>query len=499
MWRPGEFNTHSYNPLDIIRRDERMPTDCDVISSFMISLPTSGEEFWARSGRRLLSALIGYVLSSRLYEGQKNLRAVVSLISTGENFAVVLRCLSRERGIPEFVIMGFNQFLSIEDEVRDSILGHVVDALGIWNNDLVAAATDRSDFDIRELRRKPMAIFIGCSVAQLDIYRQLIKLFIQQVHDCLMVVEPGPDEPFQVLVMLDEFRQLGRVDSIVNKLSVNASYGFRMVVVLQDMTQLDELYGRATRMTTVNHCQVKLFVRINDLETADYVSRMLGNTTGEIRTPFSRPGSGLMSSRGHNIHYHQRPLRDLDEIRNLPKNKSILIVDKGPSYELKKLIYYRERSFKLLMKQSKGVRVSIPSFQSKKKIDANDHPVVDSPAKLVASPLSSAKTFSFVEQAKAESKRTDDLIETYKDDVTTGTKLARSARNNQPPSSETIPARTLFDGIDEVQLDGVAQNNITNVDEALPSCDPPLRKIDTVAAAKVLGRFRGLGNNFGDS
>lgn len=158
-----------------------------------------------------------------------------------------------------------------------------------------------TDFDIAQLRRDRAAIFIGSSVAQLDIFRPIIKILIQQVHDVLMTAMPGPEEPHQVLIVIDEFRQLGKMGSLVSKLTISTHYGFRMVLVLQDLAQLDELYGKATRQTTVSACQVKLFIRMNDLETSEFVSKMLGSTTIEVRTPIIRAGKGIFASRDKSV------------------------------------------------------------------------------------------------------------------------------------------------------------------------------------------------------
>ncbi len=97
------------------------------------------------------------------------------------------------------------------------------------HNGLISAATETSDFDIRELRRQPMTIFIGCTIAELAIFRPLIRILFQQVHDLMMVKIPGPDEPHQVLLMLDEFYHVGRMDSLVSKITISAGYGFRTV------------------------------------------------------------------------------------------------------------------------------------------------------------------------------------------------------------------------------------------------------------------------------
>ncbi|MER8950367.1 type IV secretory system conjugative DNA transfer family protein [Mesorhizobium sp. M0809] len=361
FFSPGERDSHRYNPLDFIRRDARMPTDCAVVSSFIIPEATGSSEIWARAGRQLLSAMIGYVLTSPRYEGQRHLRAVAMLLSTGMDFLRVLTNIrnDEEKYLPSWVVQGLNQFIALEKETRNSAYFNLTAALNPWTNDLVAAATASTDFDISRLRKDPTALFIGCSVAQLDAFRPIIKILVQQIHDVLMASLPGPDEPYQVLVMIDEFRQLGKMESIVSKLAINAGYGFRMVLVLQDLAQLDEVYGKATRQTTVSACQVKLFIRMNDVETSEYVSVMLGPTTIEVPTPIIRAGQGIFGARDKSLSYQERPLRTAAELRQMPAKQAVVLVPSA-GFMVRKVTYYKDAPYKATYQEFRHRRLKVP-------------------------------------------------------------------------------------------------------------------------------------------
>ncbi|RXT43391.1 conjugal transfer protein TraG, partial [Bosea sp. Tri-44] len=297
MFSPGSPDTHRYNPLDFVRRDERMATDFRVVPSFVI--PEKADDTWAGAGRLLLSALIGYVLSSPLTAAAQHMRSVARMTTTGKDISTVLRAIVKTESehLPTWVVDSFNQYIALEPETRNSAVFNVNMAMSLWNNGLISAATETSDFDIRALRRYPMTIFIGCTIAELAIFRPLIRILFQQIHDLLMEKIPGPDEPHQVLLMLDEFYHVGRMDSLISKITISAGYGFRMAIIMQDIAQLDELYGRNTRITTVSGSQIKLFIQINDLETSGFVSEMLGETTQIYKTPVMRPGQGIFSPR----------------------------------------------------------------------------------------------------------------------------------------------------------------------------------------------------------
>jgi len=363
MFSPGSNETHRYNPLDFVRRDERMATDCLVVASFVI--PEKADDTWAGAGRLLLSTLIGYVLASPLTAGAQHMRTVARMTTTGKDISSVLRAIvkTEREHLPTWVIDSFNQYIALEPETRNSAVFNVNMAMSLWNNGLISAATEISDFDIRQLRRQPMTIFIGCTIAELSIFRPLIRILLQQIHDLMMVKIPGDDEPHQVLLMLDEFYHVGRMDALISKITISAGYGFRMAIVIQDLAQLDELYGRNTRITTVSGSQMKLFIQINDLETSEFVSEMLGDRTEIYKTPIQRPGQGIFAPRVWAPHYTPRPLRSPLELREMSDRLSILMVKNSPSFQLTKIRHYLDRPYRAYCERSKGAPPGLPGLK----------------------------------------------------------------------------------------------------------------------------------------
>jgi type IV secretion system protein VirD4 len=362
LFNPGELRSHRYNPLDFIRRDETMPTDALVVAGFIV--PDTPGEVWGKSARLLLAAMIGYVLTSPLCEGARHLRSVARMLVSGKDISAHLKSIVATEGerLPSWVVDAFNQYVALEPETRNSAVFNLNIALNPWNNRLVAAATATSDFDIRELRRKRMSIFIGCSVAQLDAFRPLLNILVQQIHDVLMAAPPKKDEPHQVLLLIDEFRQLGRMDDLVSKLTINAGYGFRVVVVLQNLAQLDEVYGKAVRETLVSACATQLYIRIDDLDTSEYLSKMLGETTIELKRASLRR-DGILGSKTINTDYDAHPLRTPQQLRQMDPRKVILLTASAPPFELERVIYHQYRPYRQALEQVRFKSVDVPELE----------------------------------------------------------------------------------------------------------------------------------------
>lgn len=324
VFAPGSLKTHRYNPLDFVRSGPEMATDCQNIAGFLTTFQNENE--WSLAARKLVAALLGYVLTSPLHEQSRTIRTAVTVISTGNDIADVLKVLvaTERQHLPQWVVDDFNQFIAIPERTRGSVLFNVANAFAPWSSELIAEATSASDFDIRELRRSRMTIFIGTPLADLESYRPLIRILFQQIHDVLMRNLPGKDEPHQVLLMLDEFFALGRMTSLASKIAVSAGYGFRMAIILQNLSQLDEIYGKATRETLIAGCAAKLFVAINDNATAQYVSEALGNYTTDNRTKIV--GTGITQSARISVTKIGVPLRRPEALMKMSRDKSLLLI-----------------------------------------------------------------------------------------------------------------------------------------------------------------------------
>jgi len=342
VFAPGSIKTHRYNPLDFVRSGPQMATDCQNIAGFLTAVQNENE--WSLAARKLVAALLGYVLTSPLHEKARTIRTAVTVISTGNDIADVLKVLvaTEHQFLPQWVVDDFNQFIVIPERTRGSVLFNVANAFAPWSSELIAEATSASDFDIRELRRSRMAIFIGTPLADLESYRPLIRILFQQIHDVLMRNLPGKDEPHQVLLMLDEFFALGRMTSLASKIAVSAGYGFRMAIILQNLSQLDELYGKATRETLIAGCATKLFVAINDNATAQYVSEALGNYTADNRTKIV--GTGITQSARVSVTKIGVPLMRPEALVKMRRENSVLLVSNSYPMKIEKTTEFSVKS-----------------------------------------------------------------------------------------------------------------------------------------------------------
>nr|WP_312887733.1 TraM recognition domain-containing protein [Mesorhizobium caraganae] len=109
--------------------------------------------------------------------------------------------------------------------------------------------------------------------------------------------------------------------------------------------------------------QIKLFIQINDLETSEFVSEMLGETTQVYKTPVMRPGQGIFAPRLWAPHYVPRPLRSPLELREMSARTSILMVKNSRSFQLTKIRHYKDQPYRRLFEVVKGQTPTLPALR----------------------------------------------------------------------------------------------------------------------------------------
>nr|WP_200997145.1 type IV secretory system conjugative DNA transfer family protein [Rhizobium rhizogenes]QCL10200.1 conjugative coupling protein [Rhizobium rhizogenes] len=345
VFAPGSAHSHRWNPLDFVRDWPERSTDLINLAATLLPIGEKEEAYWKQTARGLLAGALGYVLESASMEGRRNLRSVLRLLSTGRPFSAVLQeIIDNEPELDQFILGSFRQHLGRDEEQRPSFEGHVTTALAAFNNLLIAEACSASDFDIRNLRRKPFSLFIAAPVSDFGTVEPIIRLLIQQIHDVMLRSLPGAEEPHKILMMLDEFYQFERLPEIIKRAPLVAGYGLTIALVAQNIPQIDERYGQQTRNALLGNMDVKLSIAVGDDATAKIVSDNLGRKYEE-REGWGRQTGLLFGKQASTGRFELMPLMDPGSVQRLDNNNTILQVRSGYGAILNKLNFYSDARF----------------------------------------------------------------------------------------------------------------------------------------------------------
>lgn len=361
LFSPGSPESHCWNPLDLVAPWPERATDLTNIARSLIPKPETGDAYWAETARGLFAGLLGYVLDSEATAKTRTIKAALRLMSQGRSLATVMAdAIVNEPDLNAFVVDKFRQHIGREERQRMSFEAHIVTALDAWNNQLVDDATSRSDFNIADLRRKPFTILIGTPVGNFGSVEAVVRLLVQQVHDVLLRSLPGLDEPYKLLLMLDEFYQFGRMPEIVDRAPLVAGYGFQIAVIAQGLTQLDVRYGKPTRDMLIGNMDVKLLIGVGDETTAKYCSEEIGKQLVRRESwGASVGGGGLVgglgrTSRSTQGRWELEPIMPSETLRRLDPKKSVLLVRGQYAAVLDKINFFADGRYRKAVKAAAG-------------------------------------------------------------------------------------------------------------------------------------------------
>jgi hypothetical protein len=88
----------------------------------------------------------------------------------------------------------------------------------------------------------------------------------------------GQDESAkrETWVVLDELREAGKLDGLTSLLTKGRSFGVRVMVGFQDIEGLRAVYGEKEANEIAGLCSNKVILRLDDAETAQWASKILG-------------------------------------------------------------------------------------------------------------------------------------------------------------------------------------------------------------------------------
>ncbi|QBJ23062.1 type IV secretion system protein VirD4 (plasmid) [Haematobacter massiliensis] len=349
--------THRYNPLMYVvsARERRRFTEARRLAASLIIAKGNGEGF-LEGARDVFAA--GAILA--IQRGTPTIAAVYdAFYATPGEAADVFRRLAAEVDSVEAKTI-FNRMAGMESRILSSYLSVLLDGgLGLWADPAVREATEVSDFGIHDLRRDPASIFIIVSPNDLVPLAPLIRLMFQQTIAMLQASMPQKDEKFPVLLLLDEFVSLGRMDVLATAITTLRGFGGRVMLVVQSIASLRDLYGKEGASGFLANCRLQLFMAPADEDTPEYISRAIGDFTRKSRSKSWR--SNEMGSNWQEREEGARLLR-AEQVRMLPKNKIVVLVQGMPPIIADRVEYYRDRYLKNIYQSQTGPHPQPPSL-----------------------------------------------------------------------------------------------------------------------------------------
>lgn len=348
----GFPNAATYNPLDVLERDD--PNAVAIAQSLAETIsPTTdaSKSFWSGNAANLLAAVFLW-LAEQPGETKTLARArhIVSLSRkefTEKHLTGMMASQAFDHAIAEMV----RPLYDLADDTYSGIVSTVSEATKFLSDPQVKESTSSSSFSMTDLLEGNTTVYLVIPPDRMHTHRTWLRLVLtaalQSFKRHRLRFSGG-----RCMFLIDEFAALGRIDDIPREIATISGYGLDMTLAVQGLDQLKANYGEAEAATILNNCAWKWFCNIGDKETAKYLSESLGKKTIQVKSKghttgqtSNRGGGGSSSGESTTWSETSRDLLTPDEILTLGRNFAIAFQPKGKPLFLRTVDYWNLQTY----------------------------------------------------------------------------------------------------------------------------------------------------------
>ena len=261
--------------------------------------------------------------------------------------------LSEETYFHPVVMQCFIKMASTPDKEFGSIQSTLETALSIYRDPVIAENMSSSDFNINDLMNhdKPVSLYLVVPPSDLErlmpVFRLILELLYKRNVEKMEfdpVTKKTKDNKHRLLMLMDEFPLLGKMETFETAMGVIAGYGIKALIICQSIQQINKTYQKSNGI--ISNCETRIFYAPNDEETPKYLSGLMGKTTVVAR---NRSTGGALINIGDKGYSYSEIARDLmtpDEISALNKGQEIILKTSYRPILANKIKWYENVDFK---------------------------------------------------------------------------------------------------------------------------------------------------------
>ncbi len=371
LWNPADPDgiSHCYNPMDwISKKPGQMVDDVQKICNFL--LPK--QEFWSNEARALLTGIMLYLVADP--NKPATLGEVVRTLRSDDvvyNLAVILDTMGNI--IHPVAYMNIASYLQKPDKERGSVTSTANSSLELWANPLIDTTTATSDFNLHEFKITPHTVYVGLTPDNISRLKPLMNMFYQQAAAFFTAKMPQKHEKYGVLMMMDEFPTLGKMEQFLAGIAYFRGYRVRLFLIIQDTEQLKGIYEENGMNSFLSNATYRITFAANNMQTANLISQLIGNKTA-VQLSYNKPKYLDLNPGARSLHVSnvQRALLLPQEVIQLPREDQIILIESQPPVKCKKIIYFKDRFFMSRISKQIPIPKQMPNMPSMSKNTKND-------------------------------------------------------------------------------------------------------------------------------
>lgn len=281
-----------YNPFDFVgydkENDKYSGRDIMTIAAMLVPLGDEHDPFWELAARQLLECLMAYVLEC-LPEDEQNLTGVLNLFRIMNSPAYSRLFYELEALNPDSYAVSIYKMIRNNvkaEKMYESIRGILAQKLSIFaEKNLQKLFSEKNRVDFRGMGKRKTALFLTISDTDRSMDSLINLFYTQALHElCDSADKDYPDNRLKVPVRfyLDDFAANVFIPDFDKTTSVIRSREIYVSIILQSLSQLEDMYGAPKARTILNNCDNCLYLGGQDVDTAKYISFKANKSASSI-------------------------------------------------------------------------------------------------------------------------------------------------------------------------------------------------------------------------
>jgi type IV secretory pathway TraG/TraD family ATPase VirD4 len=292
----------TFNPLDALDPEaEETIDEAGRLADAIVVIHEGGtnDPFWDESARAMVKGLLLHVLTAPQYEGRRSLVTLRKLILRGDwETAETLREAEPQDKTPSHGLLwmglvnnqafdglisgtgdSFNNMLNNSPKQYESVLQVANRNTEFIDSPAMQRLLGASDFQLSELKTRPegLSLYLCLPQRYMSTHYRWLRMMIALTVTEMEKVRGRPATGHPILMVLDEFAGLKRMEVIEHAVAQIAGYGVKMFFVLQSLEQLKAVY-KDNWETFLANSGLKVFFNVEDNFSREYVSKLIGET-----------------------------------------------------------------------------------------------------------------------------------------------------------------------------------------------------------------------------
>ena len=323
VWNPMAKDglTNCYNPLDWISKDKDvMVGDIQIILKFLLP-----EDDCLQSETRVfLTGIILYLIT----ETKNATFSKILRILRENNLSDKLKDMLNSSKLHTVARINISLFLQKSEKEKTDIILNALKALELWSDPLVDNATSKSDFNISTFTKETQTLYVGVEAKDMKKLEPLFRIFYQQCVNIISSLETNSQSNrTSILMILDEFTTLGKMDSLVNMLPYTRGYKLKLCIIAQNIDQLSYKYEKEEINQILSNTNKIVFG--NNGNTAQLISSIIGD-----KIIIDKNGSKSVE-----------PLILVQETADLDRKEELILTTELKTIKCNKFFYYKDPVF----------------------------------------------------------------------------------------------------------------------------------------------------------